>query len=466
MSFLRGTSSAWIKVLLSTGTLLAIALLVQTVVDYRYVSNSLIQQEARRAAQERVRSIERAVRVARPQDAGALASVLTDLRADMTDQVAALVLRRTDGTVVAASGAPAATFGAETGRRFGAAGPTAPMRESRDGREVLVEVSPCRCSLPGPASNAPGPRSVVRLMAEVALYRDGLSAPFARLRRDTTTSAATALTLLAALSLIALRFGPYVRGKQLEAQMDIGRQVQRDLLSGADSWPAGVNVAAECVPASKLGGDFYDIIALPSARVAFVLGDVSGHGVSAALLMGLIYGAMSSRPWGIGEAPDRAAVGLNDLLLKKSSEERFASLFWCAYDPASHILQYVNAGHLPALWIRRDAQGAPKVDRLAEGGPVLGLLPSAEYGTASVEARAGDLVVLFSDGLIEAANERDEYFGEERLIEIAARHADDPARTIVHAILEAVREFAGTRLVPDDQTLLVVRLWSSAERAV
>ena len=78
-----------------------------------------------------------------------------------------------------------------------------------------------------------------------------------------------------------------------------------------------------------MGGDFYDIVTLAGGRVSFVVGDVSGHGISAALLMGLIHGAMSNPPWGASEDPDRAAVRLNDLLLTKSSGERFASLFWC-----------------------------------------------------------------------------------------------------------------------------------------
>jgi phosphoserine phosphatase RsbU/P len=257
-----------------------------------------------------------------------------------------------------------------------------------------------------------------------------------------------------------MRFGPYVRGKQLEVQMEVARQVQRDLLPPASAWPAGVDVAADCVPASEVGGDFYDIVNLRHDGIAFALGDVSGHGVSAALLMSLIHGAMSSPPWGTAEnEPDRAAARLNHLLLTKTSGERFASLFWCSYDSNSGILRYVNAGHLPPLWIQRASSGAWTINRLTEAGPVLGVLGSAAYHTASVEAGEGDLLVLFSDGIVEAANSRDEEFGENRLIDAVKQHADERARAICDAILSAVADFTGERPAQDDRTLLVVRLW-------
>ena len=137
-------------------------------------------------------------------------------------------------------------------------------------------------------------------------------------------------------------------------------------------------MAAECIPASQVGGDFYDVVSLPGGQVAFALGDVSGHGISAALLMGLIHGVMSSPPWGVEENdPERGAARLNQLLLTKSSGERYATLFWCGYDPTSGLLRYLNAGHPPPLWIQRRPNGTPSVHRLTGGGPVLGLLSVA-----------------------------------------------------------------------------------------
>ena len=314
-----------------------------------------------------------------------------------------------------------------------------------------------------PAERAGGPPPSGRLLVEVGLYRDTLTAPFARLRRHATISSSAALALLVSVLLIATGSGSYVRGKQLEVEMDLARQVQRDLLPPAGSRSGGSDVAAECRPASLVGGDFYDIVPLPGGRVSFVLGDVSGHGVSSALLMALIHGAMSAPPWGASnEDPDGAAARLNALLLEKSSGERFASLFWCVHDPASGLLRYVNAGHLPAVWLHRSTDGRRVADRLTEGGPVLGVIDGARYHTASVQTAEGDLLVLFSDGITEATNDRDEPFGDERLIDAIQRSRDLPARAICDAITSAVEVFSGMRPPVDDQTLLVVRLQASA----
>ncbi|MGE5833532.1 MAG: PP2C family protein-serine/threonine phosphatase [Acidobacteriota bacterium] len=461
MAMPRRVSSVWIRALLAAGALLALALLAQTILNYSYVSTNLIRQQARRVAEERVRNVERSVRQSRPQDAEGLRAILDDLRTDLRDQIAALALIQMDGSIAASTGTRIA-IGPEERKRF-AADREAPFTQTVvDGRDVLAGVLPCRCSLPRQPDAAVGPPGTGRLLLEVALYQDSLSAPFARLRRNAAVSASAALALLVSVTLIAARVGPYVRGKQLEAQADLARQVQRDLLPDARAWPAGLDAGAECLPAWQVGGDFYDIVKLPGGRVAFALGDVSGHGISAALLMGLIYGAMSSPPW---EASDEDAAGaaerLNDLLVAKSSGDRFASLFWCAYDPASSLLRYINAGHLPPLWLRLRPGQPAAIERLADAGPVLGVMSTATYRTASVEARPGDLLVLFSDGIIEAPNNRGEPFDEQRLIAIVEAQQDRPAREICDAILVAVRRFTANAGVQDDQTLLVVRLWQS-----
>jgi hypothetical protein len=436
--------------------MLALALLTQTVLNYQYVSSSLIRQEARRTAEERVRNVERSARLARVEDADALRTILEELRQETGDQLASIALVQTDGTVLAASGP--SVLSPEDRRRLAADRGLLLEGESDDRRPILTGVFACRC---GPSRSAPASAGQsVRLFLEVSIYRDSLSAPFARLRRNAGLSAAAAFALLLSVGLIALRFGPYVRGRQLAVQVEIARQVQRDLLPAAGRWPAGVDVAAECLPAASVGGDFYDVVSLPGGRVSFALGDVSGHGISAALLMGLIHGAMSSPPWGDeGSDPERGAGLLNDLLLAKSSDARFASLFWCDYEPVSGRLRYVNAGHLPPLWISAASDGRPVVNRLSRGGPVLGVISDAEYPIATVEATDGDLLVLYSDGIVETADSRGDLFGEDRLIAVVQQHAPAAARAICDAILTAARTFAEDRPAVDDQTVLVVRLW-------
>ena len=176
-----------------------------------------------------------------------------------------IALLHGNGTVVAPSGQPSTDVppqqrGRVTGRD------TALAREWRAGREVVFVVLPCRCGLPRQrAERAEGPPSG-RLLVEVGLYRDRLTAPFARLRRHATISSSAALALLVSVLLIAAGSGSYVRGKQLEVEMDLARQVQRDLLPAAGLRSAGSDVAAECRPASQVGGDFYDIVTLPGDR--------------------------------------------------------------------------------------------------------------------------------------------------------------------------------------------------------
>lgn len=457
----RRVSSVWIGALLGAGALLALALLAQTIVNYSYVSTNLIRQQARRTAEERVRNVERAARLSRPQNAEAYQAILDDLRAELGEQVAALTLLHANGSIVATTGQMVPTLGPDERRRLVADREAPLVRTGRDGRDLLVGVFPCRCALPREAATTPEQTGTGRLLLEVVLYRDSLSAPFTRLRRNAAVSAGAALALLVSVALIAGRFQRYVRGKQLEAQAELARQVQRDLLPDEAAWPSGVDVGAVCRPAWQVGGDFYDLVTLPDGRVTFAIGDVSGHGISAALLMGLIHGAMSSPPWGVTqEDPARAAERLNELLITKSSGDRFASLFWCSYDPASFTVHYVNAGHLPAVWLHARPDGSPAVDRLADGGPVLGVLTTATYHTASITARPGDLLVLFSDGIIEAPNRSGEPFGEERLIAATEAHRARPAREICEGILTAVATFTGKVAVQDDQTLLIVRLWN------
>lgn len=447
MRWKREFGGIWVAALLTIGTLLALVLLAQTIVNYQYVSNNLIHDQAQRVAENTVRAVERAVRLARPADRVALQALLDELQSERGDQVAGLALRL-DGGMILMTGDEIA------GRRAGLTdrGPAGRgMRASDErvnGREVLVGSFSCRCDAPGG-----GRASLV-----IALYRDSLSAPFARLRRNAIVSSSAALTLLIAVALIALRFRSYVRGKQLEAQLTLAREVQRNLLPRADSMPAHLDVAAECLPASRVGGDFFDIVTLPAGRYAFLVGDVSGHGISAALLMGLIHGAMNGPPWGLSDDEAARAAQLNHLLLTKSSSERFASLFWCVFDSATRRLRYLNAGHPPPVWVAREPGGTTSIHRLAAAGPVLGVLEDATFPTTSIQPGAGDLLLLFSDGLTEAANGRDEFFGEDRLIALATQNAHLPARSICHAILDAVRTFAGQRAIEDDQTLLVVRL--------
>jgi sigma-B regulation protein RsbU (phosphoserine phosphatase) len=190
-----------------------------------------------------------------------------------------------------------------------------------------------------------------------------------------------------------------------------------------------------------------------------LLGDVSGKGLSAALLMGVVQGAVrTSSDAGLAEHHEYAAERLNHLLCMKTARERFVSLFWCYLNQEGTRLSYINAGHLPALLVR-ERFGKPDVWRLEQGGgPVLGVLPGATYKQAEIEIKPGDILVVFSDGVSEATNAQGAEFGEEGIIESVKRVWEKSAGGICDGILADVGAFLGDEPPHDDQTLMVVRL--------
>ena len=193
-------------------------------------------------------------------------------------------------------------------------------------------------------------------------------------------------------------------------------------------------------------------------RVAFVFGDVSGKGISAALLTGLIHGAVHSISWTESAADHKnASRHLNELLCRKTARERFSSLFWAYFDPSKSELNYVNAGHLPPLLIRRNEDGGYDSQRLETGGTVLGLIPDADYNQGRATIAEGDLLVVFSDGIIEATNASGDEFGETRLFDAIRDSWDKSADEIRDAAFKAFRTYLDNTSPEDDQTLIIAR---------
>jgi sigma-B regulation protein RsbU (phosphoserine phosphatase) len=179
-----------------------------------------------------------------------------------------------------------------------------------------------------------------------------------------------------------------------------------------------------------------------------------------ALLMGVVQGVVhASNGTGAAANHEHAMERLNHLLCMKTALERFVSLFWCYFDPTHSVLNYINAGHLPPLLVRKTARDEFEVHRLDEGGgPVLGLLPGARYEQAEITVLPGDLLVVFSDGVLEAANAEDEEFGEERILLAIEQNWSGSPREICDGVLAQVRQFLGKESPHDDQTLMIVRL--------
>jgi sigma-B regulation protein RsbU (phosphoserine phosphatase) len=174
--------------------------------------------------------------------------------------------------------------------------------------------------------------------------------------------------------------------------------------------------------------------------------------------MGLLHGAVRSSYWaGNGAQHEEASRRLNELLCTRTSVERFASLFWCYYDPEAQVLRYVNAGHLPPLVVRCNGAGPAQLRRLEEGGPVLGVISEARYRQGEMAFLPGDLLVMYSDGVVEAADANEEEFGEKRLTSVIQHNSSRSSQEIRDEILRQVREFLGGEVPHDDLTLLVAR---------
>lgn len=296
------------------------------------------------------------------------------------------------------------------------------------------------------------------MILEIALpLKDADSAVLQSIRRNLFINLAAALSLLATALLTAFGLRAYVKGQRLEEQIEIARQVQVRLLPHASLELPGVQIAMEYKPSEQIGGDFYDAFVTDTNGIAVLIGDVSGKGIPAALLMGVIHGAVRSAAWQTSAASHEAeSRKLNRLLCEHSSGNRFASMFWCVYDQPLHSLRYINAGHCPPFLIsRRD--GTLTTSRLDRGGPVLGLLPQAQYEATTVAIAPGDLLVMYSDGLVEATNTAGQEFGDERVLEILHRHFDQTPFQIRDALMSSLTAFASIAVPHDDLTFAVIR---------
>ncbi len=242
--------------------------------------------------------------------------------------------------------------------------------------------------------------------------------------------------------------------REQEFYLQLASEVQQHLYRGADS-AAGFDMAGITCPADLTGGDYFDTIAHPDGRVTVAIGDVSGHGVGAALVMTATRAYV--RAFTRSEA-DAASLlrNLNGALTADLNEGRFVTLMLIQVDPRTRLIEYAGAGHLPSYLLRGDG-GVELV--LGSTGPPLGLLPGAEFATCGPIAYGdGDTIVLFTDGVTEAENADGQAFGAERALNTVRMRRWSSARELVEGLAEAVRAFCGEERQSDDVTALVCKL--------
>jgi phosphoserine phosphatase RsbU/P len=244
--------------------------------------------------------------------------------------------------------------------------------------------------------------------------------------------------------------------QRLENELAIASEVQNQLFPQKMPCVQGVELEAICKPARTVSGDYYDFIQLSTTHVAIALADISGKGISAALLMASLQAALRSQLLAPGSEHGSTAelvARLNNHFVRNTGDDRFVTFFIAVYDCSTRTLRYTNAGHLPGLLI---ANGSAQ--HLDKGGMVLGVVEDYVYEQDSVHVPPNALLVQYSDGLIEPENAYGEEFGVPRLQEVAVRVQSAPPRAVGQSLMQAAEEWAGTPEQADDMTVLVARL--------
>jgi sigma-B regulation protein RsbU (phosphoserine phosphatase) len=243
--------------------------------------------------------------------------------------------------------------------------------------------------------------------------------------------------------------------------MDIAREIQRSLLPEHPLTLAGVRFAGRCIPAVAVGGDYFGYFPRGSSGVDSFIGDVSGHGIGAALMMA------SARTMFLAErllAPSAAPIltRLNQLLFDDLDRAQLFMTACCAtFDARTRQLSYANAGHPPALLLRA---GDERVQSLEADGVLLGIDRNARFAEITVTLREGDVVVFYTDGITERANGAGEFFGVGRLGEAVVRHRADTPEALVGRVLDEIERFASARPNDDDVTIVAMKVAAPPSR--
>ncbi len=264
------------------------------------------------------------------------------------------------------------------------------------------------------------------------------------------------LTALANLAIVSLEnarlFKEAIEKQKLEDELSIARDIQKGLLPKDLPVIPGYDLAAINISSKQVGGDYYDLIRVNDDKFVIAIGDVSGKGTPASLLMANLQATIRALvPLDI-HLPD-LTQRVNDLVCDSTSSDRFITFFWGILNTGTRKLRYVSAGHNPPFLFRN---GGP-FERLDKGGLILGIMKSfLPYEQGEVEINPGDVLVLFTDGVSEAMNVQGEEFGEERLEAVIREHLGKPADEIQNAVIDAVRSHSAGAPQSDDITTVVL----------
>jgi serine phosphatase RsbU (regulator of sigma subunit) len=235
-------------------------------------------------------------------------------------------------------------------------------------------------------------------------------------------------------------------------ELEIAMQVQARLFPQRLPAMRSLEYAGACVQTRRVGGDYYDFLDLGQERLGLVIGDIAGKGMPAALLMANLQANLRSQCAIAIEEPERMMRSVNRLFYENTADNAYATFFYSEFDDRTGRLRYANCGHLPALLLRNDGE----VEHLSAMSSVLGLFPDWECCTDERRLLPGDLLAIYTDGITEAFDDREEEFGESRLLDALQTHRARGPSEIVAAVFEAVRAFSPHEQ-RDDITMIVAR---------
>ncbi|HTS28362.1 MAG TPA: SpoIIE family protein phosphatase [Bryobacteraceae bacterium] len=246
--------------------------------------------------------------------------------------------------------------------------------------------------------------------------------------------------------------------ERLESELAIAREVQNQLFPKDVPFTKTLELKGVCNPARMVSGDYYDFMALCDTSLAFAIGDVAGKGISAALLMATIQSTMRTQLSSHnGSGPSRPSVArmvsvLNKQLYATTAPEKYATFYFAVYEESNHSLTYTNAGHLAPMLLR-----GSDFQMLNSTGTVVGAFPFARFEERTVPLEHGDILVAYTDGIVEPENAYGEMFGEDRLKELVAKYSKADSSEIIARCMEAVNQWTGSSELQDDMTMVVVR---------
>ena len=243
--------------------------------------------------------------------------------------------------------------------------------------------------------------------------------------------------------------------EKLESELEIARQVQAQLFPKEVPKLATLELAGVCNPARVVSGDYYDFIPMEMRRAAVVLGDISGKGISAALLMASVQASLHAQlamSADIDVSTATLVARLNRQLYENTPPEKYATFYCALYNDRTGRLSYTNAGHLAPILIRNG-----QATRLESNGTVVGIFPEYPFEQAEIQLEPGDLLAAFTDGITESEDAREEQFGDDRLIELLTHNAGKPLDEIIQTVMNTIGKWAHDPAIRDDITMLLAR---------